>query len=273
MLYSVVVPCFTKKFDYLKRIFIFDAMYLPYEVKKCPLKLKDLDTKQGIVTGYLSVFGNKDSDGDIMVKGAYARSLSQRGPQGTDEIYHALQHDHKQLPGKFKVLKEDNHGLYFESKLSKSTLGRDTLIMYEEGIYREHSVGFMTLQDDINKGTYDEKVGNRIYEVKFIEGSTVTSGANSLAKITGIKSDSQIQNYFSRLNDEQLVKALEINTKSLSIGRLSDSSLQALEKTATHILQECQKRFDPPQSTQDVTKATELFFSELSKRIDKSCQN
>jgi phage head maturation protease len=44
--------------------------------------IKDLDTKQGIVTGYYSVFGNIDSDGDMIMPGAFLKTISENGPEG-----------------------------------------------------------------------------------------------------------------------------------------------------------------------------------------------
>ncbi len=37
-----------------------------YNYKSFNLEVKDVDTKQGVVTGYFSAFGNVDSDGDII---------------------------------------------------------------------------------------------------------------------------------------------------------------------------------------------------------------
>ena len=45
--------------------------------------IKDVDTKKRIVTGYLSAFGNKDFDNDIISKGAITKTLTER----KDNIY------------------------------------------------------------------------------------------------------------------------------------------------------------------------------------------
>lgn len=39
-----------------------------------PDSIKDIDEKSGIVTGYFSIFGNKDSDNDVITKGAYKKN-------------------------------------------------------------------------------------------------------------------------------------------------------------------------------------------------------
>ena len=38
-------------------------------------EISDIDDKLGIVKGYGSVFGNVDSDNDIVQKGAYSRTI------------------------------------------------------------------------------------------------------------------------------------------------------------------------------------------------------
>jgi phage head maturation protease len=48
------------------------------EYKSISGEVKDLDTKNRIVTGYLSAFGNKDHVDDVVVKGAFSKTLSER---------------------------------------------------------------------------------------------------------------------------------------------------------------------------------------------------
>ena len=75
-------------------------------------EVKDVDTTGRRITGYLSAFGNKDHDEDIMEKGAFSKSINER----KSDIFFLNQHNWAQPHGKFNVLKEDNFGLYFESE-------------------------------------------------------------------------------------------------------------------------------------------------------------
>ena len=52
-------------------------------------ELLDADDKSGIVKGYGSVFGNKDSDGDIITKGAYTKTIKENG----DRVRYLYQHN------------------------------------------------------------------------------------------------------------------------------------------------------------------------------------
>lgn len=147
-------------------------------------EVKDVDAKQGIVTGYFSVFGNKDSDGDIIVPGAFKKTLMENGPESEGKrIKHLLQHDTDRPLSKPHVLKETSYGLYFESKISNTSYGRDTLILYEDGVIDEHSIGYQVIKND------EKTDGNHLLELKLWEGSTVTWGANSLARVTGMKGE------------------------------------------------------------------------------------
>ena len=51
-------------------------------------ELKDIDEKSGIVKGYGSIFGNIDSDGDIISKGAYTKTIKENG----DRVKYLYQH-------------------------------------------------------------------------------------------------------------------------------------------------------------------------------------
>lgn len=180
-----------------------------YAYKSLILDIKDIDDSQGIVTGYFSAFNSKDSDGDIIRKGAFAKSINEKGPSSTGnrKIKHLFQHDVNKPIGMIKELTEDNYGLRFVSKMSEATLGQDVLKMYKEGILNEHSIGFQTIKQAFNK-----KEGyNEITEVKLWEGSTVTFGANQDTPVESIKSEKDLADRVTSLNDRmnKLIKALK----------------------------------------------------------------
>jgi HK97 family phage prohead protease len=82
-----------------------------YDVKNCSLDIKDISEKEGIVSGYLSAFGFKDSDGDIIQKGAFTRTIKERGPQSEKpRIKYLLDHRTDKAIGVFQELKEDAKG-------------------------------------------------------------------------------------------------------------------------------------------------------------------
>jgi HK97 family phage prohead protease len=83
-----------------------------YQYKAISFDIKDIDSKEGIVKGYFSAFNVKDSDGDIIVPGAFKKSIEERGPKSTQpRIKWFIDHDPTQVPGVLKDLFEDDYGL------------------------------------------------------------------------------------------------------------------------------------------------------------------
>jgi HK97 family phage prohead protease len=148
-----------------------------FEYKSIAAEIKDVDEAKGIVTGYFSAFGNIDSDNDMIMPGAFTKTLK----ENSKRIKHLWQHDVRYPLSKPSVLKEDSFGLYFESEISKTSYGKDVLQLYKDGVVDEHSIGFRVDRKN-KKDNYTELV-----EIKLWEGSTVTFGANSNTPFTGMK--------------------------------------------------------------------------------------
>lgn len=149
---------------------------------------KDADSLKGIVSGYLNSFNTKDSDGDISAAGSFTKTIQENGPDATARIKYLQDHDTKKVVGKFLVLKEDNFGLYYEAKIGRDTKGRDYLLMVEDGIITEHSIGYKVMKEKKVDDTT-----NLITEYKLYEGSGLQFwGANQYTPITGLKSESDI---------------------------------------------------------------------------------
>ncbi|MCT4135046.1 HK97 family phage prohead protease [Elizabethkingia anophelis] len=171
--------------------------------------VKDVDVKSRIVTGYLSAFDNIDHDNDIIVKGAFTKSINER----FNNIFFLYQHNWEKPLGKFNKLVEDEKGLYFEAEIVETSYGIDQLKLYESGLVNEHSIGFQTIKSDTaTSGT------RTIKEVKLYEGSAVTLGANSQTPFTGFKSQ------FKDAND-----TISRIIKLMKNGNLTDDTFDQLE--------------------------------------------
>ncbi len=66
----------------------------------------DADEKAGIVKGYASVFGNMDSDGDIITAGAYRKTIS----ENRSRIKYLYHHELEKPLGTMIHLDEDQKG-------------------------------------------------------------------------------------------------------------------------------------------------------------------
>lgn len=172
--------------------------------------VEDVDAKKRVVTGYLSKFDNIDHHNDIMDAKAFNKTLAER----KDNIFFLNQHEWKQPHGKFAELYTDSYGLKFVSNpLPDTSYSKDALILYEEGIIKEHSVGFVTEKDEYKDGV------RTIKEVKLYEGSNVTLGANSQAIFTGLKS----------LTQEDIEDRVKSILKAFKRGNFTDETFTLLE--------------------------------------------
>jgi len=173
-------------------------------------EIADIDEKMGIVKGYGSYFGNKDSDGDVIAKGAYQKTIQENG----ERVRYLWQHKMDKPIGKIKEMYEDDKGLMFVAEIPKTTLGNDALELMKAGIVTENSVGILPIQKQM-KDDYRE-----ITEVKLYEISAVTLAANDQAKILDVKGKVDIENEFKRFD------AL---AKLIRKGKISDEMGYAIE--------------------------------------------
>lgn len=188
---------------------------------------KDADTKQGIVTGYFAMFGNKDMDGDIIERGAFTKTIKERGPSGKKLIKYLLDHNREKVVAKINNLYEDEKGLYYEAKIGTHAAGQDFLKMVESDLINQHSFGFRTIKED-----YDETLkANRIREVMLYEGSAIQFlGANPETTIIGLKSFDDCISYLDRL--EKFIKTTDCTDETIQKLEQKFKSLQELLKPA-----------------------------------------
>lgn len=194
---------------------------------KSEFEIKDADEKTGIVTGYCSIFGNIDSDDDMIMPGAFAKTIQERGPgSAKPRIKHLWQHDSWQPIGIPLVLKEDTKGLYFETQFGKDQFSQDKLQQHIDKIITELSIGYNTIKfENVNKETsmQGEVVEYRkLTELKLWEYSSVTWGANSLTEITSAKGENV--EILTSLN-----KRIDALAKALKNGKYTDESCESFE--------------------------------------------
>lgn len=209
-----------------------------YGCKTLALEVKDIDEKEGIISGYFASFDTIDSDNDVIRKGAFKKSIQERGPksEGNRRIAHLRNHDWDRQIGKIIELDEDEYGLKFTSKMGRSTEGKDALLDYQDGILREHSIGFNYIGDKI-KFVEDSELREDghfdITEVKLWEGSGVTFGSNSLTPV--IESAKMSGDYNELLNKIHTLE--ESFMKALKNGKGTDERLENIEMRFKQIQQ------------------------------------
>lgn len=188
----------------------------------------DSDMKQGIVSGYFAVFGNKDLDGDIIEAGAFTKTIAERGPNGKQLIKYLLDHDKTKVVAKITNLYEDSKGLRYEAKIGSHNAGQDFQKMIESELVNQHSFGFRTIKEQ-----YDQvSKANRIKEVMMYEGSAVQFlGANPETTFIDLKSESDAFEYLAKL--EKFVKTSDATDETLEKLENQLKSLLAIVKPAS----------------------------------------
>lgn len=230
------------------------------EYKNVPFEVKDIDVTKRTVTGYLSAFGNKDFDDDVIVKGAFTKTIRERGPQGTNEIFFLNQHNWDQPLGKPTVLREDEKGLYHETPVNvKTTYADDALKLMEAGLVVQNSIGFSSVKWSTVDPDGDWKTSYReISEIKLYEGSCVTLGANDQTPFTGLKNLT-----IPQLNDQisKMVKLLRDGTLTDDGFARLEIGLKQLQYQAFIVGKDSVNTNEPPLSTQDTNPNSTLINS------------
>lgn len=191
--------------------------------KSSPIgELQDIDDKTGIVKGYGSIFDNIDSDGDIITKGAYTKTISENGKR----IKYLYQHQMDKPLGKMVNLYEDEKGLMFEASIPKTQLGKDVLELMKAGVITENSVGILPLQKE---GCSDviENCYRKLTEVKLYEISAVTLAANDEAMILDVKGNFDKEKVLGRYDN--LVRLIRKGSISDNLGYAIEAELIKLK--------------------------------------------
>lgn len=155
------------------------------KTKSIEFKVKSTDLEAGVVSGYASVFGNVDSYGDIVVKGAFDAFLKKAAETGKviPVFYGHNMEDPKANIGKAIELREDDHGLFFKAQLdiSGETYGRVVYEQLKDGRLDSMSFGYSVIDAKMSDKGYELK------ELELYEISVVPIPANREAMITEVK--------------------------------------------------------------------------------------
>jgi uncharacterized protein len=137
------------------------------------------DTEYGVrFSGYASVFGQRDGGGDIVMPGAFRKSLVLRGRHRIKMLF---QHDPKEPVGTWDAIREDDYGLWVEGRLVAGVARADALgRLIAKGALRGLSIGYRTI-----KSTRAGRDGDRrLWEVDLWEVSLCTFPMMELAVLT-----------------------------------------------------------------------------------------
>lgn len=212
-----------------------------------------------VCSAYYANFNSLDSDLDIIRRGAFSKSITDRGPksQSNRQIKFLHQHNITEPCATFNYLKEDSIGLVGEHVVEKSPLGDVIIERYANGIYKEHSFGFQYIWDKCAwihiplafipadlQGRCEEyldpesgqptgtTMAFECKELNLFETSVVTFGANQNTPFLGFKGSSE--DLVKTLQDELefLIKSAPNYDYELSIRSLWAKQISLAESLA-----------------------------------------
>jgi uncharacterized protein len=135
----------------------------------------------GAVEGYASLFGELDQARDIMMRGAFAETLSRRGLRRIPMLF---QHNPSEPVGIWLELREDHRGLFARGRLIPEVArGRELLSLLRAGAIDGLSIGFRTAKARIDPRTRIR----RVYAVDLWEISIVTFPMLAGARVRAVK--------------------------------------------------------------------------------------
>lgn len=159
------------------------------------LELKSLDEGGvGRFVGYCSVFGNEDQVGDVVRKGAYSKTLAERGARGIKMLF---DHDPAQPIGVWERFVEDDHGLLGEGQLLLDLQkGREVYTLMKAGALDGLSIGYRVTKQSQDRANPHIRF---LDEIDLREVSAVMFPCNEESVITSVKAVMPTEREFQRL--------------------------------------------------------------------------
>jgi HK97 family phage prohead protease len=182
------------------------------QLKTVPARLKAVpeggDTPAGVFEGYASVFGNTDSVGDVVQKGAFTDTLAKWQESGSPmPVIWSHRHDDPMAHiGVVTDAKEDDHGLFVKAQLdiADNPTAAQVYRLIKGGRVKNMSFAYDIVDAEENSsGGYDLKALD-VFEV----GPTLI-GANQATDITDVKS-AKAGRALSAKNETSLRNAVEL---------------------------------------------------------------
>ncbi len=144
------------------------------------LEIKTLRKRE--FEGYGSIAGNVDLGGDIVMPGAFKRTLAHHESKGTLPLMFWM-HNPEKIPGKWLEMSEDDNGLYVKGVLADTELGNEIHTLLGMKAVSGLSIGYQTVDRD-----YDNEGNRLLKEVSLHETSIVSLPMNPKAQIAYAKS-------------------------------------------------------------------------------------
>ena len=144
------------------------------------LEIKSLSSMQ--FEGHGAVFGNIDLGGDVILPGAFTRTLENHKAAGTLPSMFWTHKEHL-VPGVWLDMMQDDKGLAVKGELAPTELGKEVHILLKMEAVKGLSIGY--LPTDVDYASDGVRI---LKEIDVFEVSPVALAMNPKAKIVHVKS-------------------------------------------------------------------------------------
>ena len=186
------------------------------------------EEEKGAFSGYGSIFGNKDLGNDIVVSGAFAKSIGRKGARAVKMLY---QHKQDEPIGVFDEIVEDERGLKVKGRLAMGTQrGREVYELMKMGALDGLSIGYRVDPKGVD---YDEK-GKRRYlkSVDLMEISAVTFPMNPRARVQAVKgAERTVREWEELLRDAGSLSRNEAKAAASAVAKVLEQRDAVKEET------------------------------------------
>jgi len=173
-----------------------------------PLQIKEV-SEEGRFSGYGSVFNNVDHHKDVIMPGAFSKTLERHKDRGTMPAM-LWQHSMRDVVGIYDDMKEDDRGLFMEGRLLVKSNIPEADKAYS--LMKHKAVSGMSIGFNIPKGGESFNKEDEVWEIKevdLVEVSIVTYPANPEAQIQSVKHALENPREFERLLRDAGLSALQ----------------------------------------------------------------
>jgi uncharacterized protein len=217
------------------------------EQRSFALALRSLG-EDGMIEGYGSVFGVRDSYGDVIEPGAFKASLAGHKSAGTMPAM-LWQHDPSEPIGVWTDMSEDKGGLLVKGKLADTQRGRDARTLMKLNAINGLSIGFVATGKSWKE---EDGISTRILTgIDLWEVSLVTFPANPAARVTSIKSADVAQ-----------IKTIRDAERAL---RDAGFSAEAARLFVSRVKSVADRERDARQAAAEINRSLERLVSSISK--------
>ena len=204
---------------------------------KFDIKAMSDDAEKGEFSGYGSIFGNKDLGNDVVVEGAFAKSIGKKGARAVKMLY---QHRADEPIGVFDEIIEDARGLKVKGRLAMGTQrGREVYELMKMGAIDGLSIGYRV---DPKGYDYDDKQKRRyLKSVDLMEISAVTFPMNPKARVSQVKTEKTVREWEEMLRDAGGLSRNEAKVAASAVAKALDQRDAGAEEMPSELVSQLEK--------------------------------